>query len=163
LAESPHLSKKGDELPVSGETLLELMQAVLAHDASFHFRARGLSMTPFIKDGDSITIAPLTQETPSTGKVAAFIQPGSRRLIVHRIIGRQGAAFWIQGDNAAGQSDGLVNREDILGCVTHIERAGRRVYLGQGMERYLIAFLARKGWLEPILQRLRAGYHYFRH
>jgi phage repressor protein C with HTH and peptisase S24 domain len=132
------------------------MQAVLAHGAKFHFRARGLSMSPFIKDGDSITIAPLTHEQPGIGKVVAFIHPGTQQLVVHRVIGREGSAFWIQGDNAAGQPDGLVDADAILGCVTNVERDGRLVMLGLGPERYLVAFLSRRGWLAGVVNRLRA-------
>ena len=90
------------------------------------------------------------------GKVVAFIEPVSGRPMIHRVIGRQRAAFLIQGDNAAGEPDGWVLPQDILGCVTRVERNGRRVFLGLGPERSLIAILARNGWLAMALRRLRA-------
>lgn len=132
------------------------MQAVLARGALFHFRAKGLSMSPFIKNGDSITIAPLSREHPSVGKVVAFIQPETAGLVIHRIIARQGPAFLIQGDNTAGQPDGWVQPQAILGCVIRVERDGRRLYLGLGPERYLVAFLSRNGWLAGVVNRARA-------
>jgi hypothetical protein len=147
---------QGEDLAISSEDLLILMREVLAKGARFHFRAKGWSMTPFIKDGDAITIAPSLQEKPALGKVVAFIQPASGQLIVHRVIRRQGPAFLIQGDNNIGQADGLVQAQDILGCVTRVERNGRRVYLGLGPERYLIAQLSRGGRLNALLNRLRA-------
>jgi hypothetical protein len=152
----PLLRKQGDDFLVPGEALLDLMQAVLARGASFHFRARGLSMAPFIKSGDLITVVPLAQEKPSVGKVVAFVHPVTRKLVIHRIIDRQGVAFLIQGDNTAGQADGWVEPQAILGCVTRVQRDGRRVYLGLGPERYLVAFLSKNGWLDSVVRRLRA-------
>ena len=119
-------------------------------------------MTPFIQNGDVITIAPVTKEKPGLGKVVAFIQPASGHLVVHRVIGRQGAGFLIQGDNALGQPDGLISSKDIIGCVTRLERNGSRVLLGLGAERYLVAILARNGWLKAVLRRLRALKVFFR-
>jgi hypothetical protein len=146
---------QGDDLVIPLEDLQILMREVLAKGAKFHFRAKGWSMTPFIKDGDAITITPSAREKPALGKVVAFTQPFSGRLVVHRVIGRQGSAFLIQGDNNLGPADGLVQTEEILGCVTRLERNGRRIYLGLGLERYLVAYLSRIGWLDAFLRQLR--------
>jgi hypothetical protein len=143
------------ELAVSGEDLHQLMKAVLARGGVFHFRARGWSMTPFIRNGDTITVAPVSMEAPAVGKVVACLQPATGQLVVHRIIARQGAAYLVQGDNAAGQPDDLVAPQDILGCVTRVERDGRRVYLGLGPERRLVAYLSRSKRLGGLLRRLR--------
>ena len=148
-------SKRGDEIPISGEALLGLMREVLSKGAMFHFRAKGWSMAPFIRDGDAITIAPRSQEKPAVGKVVAYIQATSGRLVVHRVIAKKGPAFLVQGDNAAGEGDELVYEQDILGCVISVERDGRRVFLGLGVERYLVANLSRHGWLDPVVRRLR--------
>ena len=115
------------------------MREVLEKGAAFQFRARGASMSPFIKDGDVITVTPLIKEKPDVGKVVAFLQPVSGCLLVHRVVRRQGPVFLIQGDNSANQPDGWVDRQDILGCVTRVERDGRRILVGLGPERYLLA------------------------
>ncbi len=160
--EKPALfSMKGEDLSISSEDLQELMKDVLAKGANFHFRARGWSMTPFIRDGDVITIAPLSQEKLGLGKVVAFIHPASGQLAVHRVIGRDVSAFMIQGDNTASQPDGLVHPRDVLGCVTRVERNGHRIFLGLGLERYLVAALSRNGWLDSILMQLRVLKKYF--
>ncbi len=67
-------------------------------------------MTPFIRDGDVVTVAPSAKIRPSVGRVVAFIQPDTGRLVIHRVIDRQGSAFLIQGDNASGQRMGLYFR-----------------------------------------------------
>jgi hypothetical protein len=159
--ESPSLKpslghKNLADLAVSGEALQGLMQEVLSTGASFQFRAKGHSMTPFIKDGDVITVAPTVEAQPALGKIVAFIHPVTGLLVVHRVIGRRGSIFLIQGDNAPRQSDGLVPDQSILGCVTRIQRDQRRVSFGLGPERYLLVLLSRIGLLNPILKSLRA-------
>jgi hypothetical protein len=147
--------KKGNDLAISGEVLLELMQKVLAEGAAFKFRAKGWSMIPFIKDGDVITVSPAGKAKPAVGKVVAFRQPQSGNLVVHRVIGWNDNAFLIQGDNATGEPDGLVIPQDILGCVTRVERNGRRIFIGQGPERFLMAFLARNKLLNGVVRRIQ--------
>jgi hypothetical protein len=131
-------------------------------------------MSPFIKDGDVITIAPVQPSnrnphapTPSSlppeeapelrncgiGQVVAFVNPVNERLVVHRIIGRHESRFLIQGDNLAGAVADMIHRDDILGRVVRIERGRKRVWLGLGPERYAIAVLSRVGLLLPILLR----------
>jgi hypothetical protein len=116
-------------------------------------------MTPFIRDGDVVTVAPSAKVKPSVGRVVAFVQPDSGRLVIHRVIDRQGAAFLIQGDNASGQPDGFVHPPAILGCVTQVVRRNHRVYLGLGVDGYIIAVLSRNG-RQNILSRLRALKHF---
>ncbi len=145
-------SLQAEELPVSGAALLELMQPVLARGLPFRFRARGGSMAPFICDGDIIDIAPLGGRAPSLGEVVAFIQPETGRLILHRLIAKKADAYLLQGDNLPRHPDGLIPASALLGRVTQVEHAGRRLYLGLGPERTLIAFFSRRALLRPILR-----------
>jgi hypothetical protein len=131
------------------------MQAVLAKGHRFRFCAMGISMSPFIRNEDVITIAPLSESKTVTGKVVAFINSNSGKLTVHRVIGKQGKACLIQGDNVASQEEGTIQQQDILGCVVSIERAGKRIWLGLGPEGYLIAGLSRLGLLVPFIRRFR--------
>jgi len=133
-------------MSLSGPALIELMTAVLEKGSSFRFLAKGFSMTPFIKDGDVVTISPFQSRKASMGEVVAFIKPQTQNLAVHRIIGKSKARFLLQGDNVP-EADGLVPEEQLLGYVEKVERQGRSVNLGLGPERRLIAFLNRKGWL----------------
>ncbi len=148
--------KHVDDLNISGAILLDIMREILDRGVDFRFRARGLSMSPFIKDGDSISVSPVSKVKPSLGKVVAFVQPVSGTLIVHRVVRRKGTAFLIQGDNTGGQADGLFQPQDILGCVTRVERDGRRVVFGLGPERFLIASISGSGLLYPLLWLMRS-------
>ncbi len=133
-----------EELALSGPALLELLQAVLARGAPFRFRAAGLSMFPFIRDGDVVTVAPLQGVRPHCGDVVACVPPGRDRPVIHRVVGSRGCSYLVKGD-ATAEADGLVQESDILGRVTRIERCGTEVRLGLGLERHFIAVLVRGG------------------
>lgn len=145
----------GDEIPLDNVEIVGLLQAVLSRGAAFRFRAKGWSMSPFIRNGDWITVVPLAQEKPAVGKIAAFLHPGCGQLIVHRLVSRQGEAYLVRGDNVATRADGLVAVEQMLGLVTRVERNGKRVYLGLGPERFLIAWVSKAGFLARILDKIR--------
>ena len=140
------------DLPLSSRALIELMQEVLGRGLPFRFQARGWSMSPFIRDGDVITIAPLLKASPGLGEVVAFTHPRTENLAVHRIVGRKETGWLIRGDNLAPLPDLLVPRINILGRVTKIERQDSRVWLGLGLERYGITLLVRLGLLYPGLR-----------
>jgi len=117
-------------------------------------------MSPFIEDGDVITVAPLSPKpwAPAygLGQVVALVNPVSQKLVVHRITGRHGSHFVIQGDNLPGLVDGMFHRGDILGRVVRVERGGKRIWLGLGPERHAIAVLSRAGLLRRVLWRANA-------
>jgi hypothetical protein len=117
-------------------------------------------MSPFIKSGDVITVAPSSRKPKAPaygiGQVVAFVIPVYQRLVVHRIVVRRGSRFLIQGDNSPGLDDGMIHRDDILGRVVRVERGRKRIRFGLGPERYAIAVLSRAGLLPPILSRVVA-------
>jgi hypothetical protein len=137
---------KSAELLLCAEGLSGLLETTLAKGALFRFAAKGFSMTPFIKDGDIITVAPLSVSAPGLGKPVAFRHPSSEKVLVHRIVGKKNKYCLIKGDSF-NVADGLIAEGDILGCVSKIERKGKDVPFGLGPERYAIAFLSRKGLL----------------
>ncbi|MDD4650674.1 MAG: GNAT family N-acetyltransferase [Methanothrix sp.] len=139
----------GGEDKLSMKALIELLGAVTEKGRAFRFRASGISMIPFIKDRDIITISPIPSGRPVIGDVVAFILPETGRLAVHRIIDKKNHAYIIKGDNIP-EPDGLVPSENVLGLVTAVERNSHRVLLGLGMERRVIAALARHDLLKWI-------------
>lgn len=148
--ETPDFTREEDEFTLSGTALVDLAQAVLEKGKSFRFRARGMSMRPFIKDGDVITISPLSGSKPRLGDIAVFIRPQTGKIVIHRVVRKSGGSFLIKGDNVS-QTDGFISLENILGRVTRIERNGRRLNIGMGPERLIIAFLTRSNLLYPLL------------
>jgi hypothetical protein len=146
--------KSGRDLALSGSALAELMKEVLKKGYPFRFQARGWSMSPFIRDGDVITIIPYAHDRPRLGEIAAFIHPESLKPAVHRIIGKNSLACLIRGDNVSGSmNDGWIPKEKILGKVDQVERNGEKIWLGlRGPERYGIALFSRMGLLSFALR-----------
>jgi len=141
---------KGSDLSLSGRALVELLQAVLHKGAAVRFQAKGFSMSPFIKNQDLVTISPLKRKRPGLGDIIAFAHPETEGLCIHRIVRKKDGFYVTKGDNLS-EADECVPRENILGFVTRVERDGSRVFLGLGLERFLIAFLGWRGILFPLL------------
>jgi hypothetical protein len=151
LKTSAGLNLNEKQLSVSGPALAELLRATLAKGMPLRFLAKGFSMDPFIRDDDVITVWPLIDPSPGLGDVVAFIQERSERLVVHRVIRVNGSSYVIKGDNSDG-ADGLIPRTNILGWVKEVERNEKRICLGFGPERFLIAFLSRTGLMVPLVR-----------
>jgi hypothetical protein len=134
---------------IPGSAFAGLMEAVLEKNVPFRFSASGSSMTPFIQDGDTITVAPSPLHL-SPGDVVAFINVHSNQLMVHRIIHASPAGYLIKGDNNS-VPDGLMPASSIIGYVVRVVRRGRQVRLGLGKGRFLIAWLSNRCWLTQLL------------
>jgi hypothetical protein len=144
-------TERGYELSLGSRPFKELLIEVLHKGAAFRFRAKGFSMSPFIKDTDVITVAPLSGDKPRFGDVVAFLNPDTEKLVVHRVIGeRDNSHFFIRGDNLPTRRH-LVPISQILGRVERVERGGRAIALGLGPEKALIALLSRRALLLPVL------------
>ncbi len=107
-------------------------------------------MSPFIKNEDVVTLSPLQDASPGVGDVIAFVLQGTDKICVHRVVGQKGDSYVTKGDNST-EAYASVPKENILGFVTKVERNGKEVFLGLGPERFLIAFLGRRGLLLPLL------------
>lgn len=120
-------------------------------------------MTPFIRDGDIVTIAPLAGQAPLFGEIVAFFRSNEFQsvLVIHRIVGRWSRGFAVQGDGNVCTPE-FVPSENILGRVVKVERDGRPVRLGLGPERRLLAWLSRTRliWklVWPVWSRLPQGF-----
>jgi len=137
------------QLAMPNAAFAELMTAVLDKGTPFRFQATGFSMTPFIRSGDVITIAP-TPARIRFGDVVAFESPSGGKLVVHRVVRVSRDGYIIKGDNSP-EADADVPGSRILGRVARVERRGKRVRLGSGIERVAVAFLSRRGWLTRIV------------
>jgi hypothetical protein len=123
------------------------MQAVLEKGGLFRFCAKGASMTPFVRDGDTITIAPLGNLPPRLGEVVAFRdQMNGLRPVVHRVVGRHAEGFIVQGDGNGCMPE-VAPPELVLGRLVKLERNGRPIRLGLGPERRILAWMSRSRFL----------------
>jgi len=113
------------QLKLSGEEFADLSTEVIAASASIRFRARGGSMSPFIRAADVLTVDPVRPEELARGDVVLYRSVGGRAL-AHRVLGRRGDRFLIRGDGSTGKCD-IVSCHEILGKVVRIDRDGTMV------------------------------------
>jgi len=146
--------KKVSELVLSGSDLHDLICDVLSKEMPFRFKARGSSMSPFIKDGDVLTICPKRRKFFIKGTVVAYNHRKQNKIVIHRIIGKINDTTELKGDNTVGDAD-VVNENDILGYVSKVERSGRKTHIGLGPGRILISFLSRRDLLIPVMLPFR--------
>lgn len=145
---------RGDELPLSNASLLELVRAVLGRGFSLRFQAKGFSMAPFIRDRDILTIGPKGAERPRPGDIVAFVHPADGKLCVHRVVAFRDGMATIKGDNMP-LADGVFPESSIVGFVRRVERNGRVVRSGLGVRGRLIASLSRSRAWDGLLTRAR--------
>ena len=132
------------ELRLDDVDFAELSAQILLQGGSFQFRARGSSMTPLVRDGDLLTIAPVDAAGLQIGDVALYRMPRDR-IVAHRVVGRtiQGGelVFEMRGD-ARLASDRLVPADCILGRAVRLQRGDRSRRLDRGPWR-----LAARLWI----------------
>jgi signal peptidase I len=146
--------KNGSELMLSGDALRSVLSDVLNKGMTFRFKARGNSMSPFIKDGDVLTICPKRTKLFAKGDVVAYNHHTLNKIVIHRIVGRKKDNYLLKGDNTAGDAD-VVDEKDILGYVLKVERNGTIALFGLGPERFLISLLNRLDLIVPLMRPLR--------
>jgi hypothetical protein len=97
---------QGGCLRLCGVDLLDVVTSLITRGTSVRFRAHGLSMLPFIRDGDVVTLVPVQDRPVRFGDVVAIRHPVRDNLILHRVIRKMPGGYLIQGDNAA-VADGI--------------------------------------------------------
>ena len=105
---------------------LDLAAEVLASFGQARLPVTGSSMFPCLRPGDLLEIRGPTGVI-QTGEVVVFERCG--RLVVHRVhrvVNRNGDLLITRGDRLR-YPDAPVSAAAILGCVTAIERRGRRI------------------------------------
>ena len=69
-------SKRRGVFNISEVGLVEIIKAVFEKGFLLRFSAKGISMSPFIKDGDVITISQISNTKAQFGDIVAYIIPG---------------------------------------------------------------------------------------
>lgn len=136
------------EIALYSPHLIELIRAVHEKSKSFRFKAKGFSMSPFVKDGDVLTIDK-HNDSYNFGDLAAFVRPCVQKLVVHRIVGKKNNLYLLKGDNIF-KNDGFVPFSNMLGKVVKVDRGGRNILFGVENVCGPIAFMSRYNFF-PVL------------
>lgn len=128
-------------MSISSIELAELLKDVCSKGLPFKFTATGMSMSPFICDGDTIVIEPYSENRPlQVGDIVAFTEPVTKKLIVHRIVQEQNNHFLLKGDNVF-PNDGLFRKKSIHGYVKKVIILGKNFHIYYGFTRRVFLFL----------------------
>src|SRR5438132_4971993 len=107
-----------------------VIEDALATGTLVRFRAEGTSMYPTIRDGEAITIAPISVDAVVPGDV--LLCRHDTRLLAHRVVGVTtrdiGLFFELRGDSKAS-SDAPVGADAVVGRVIGVRRNDRMVPL----------------------------------
>lgn len=120
---------------------------------------RGTSMLTTLREGDTLTLAPLARR-PKVGDVVLFRYYGKHLL--HRIVIIHGGRLTMQGDNCYTVEHAV--REDIVAILTHVDRIGdtdgaewaaasRKALRRKRLRNFFVRWLGEKG-----RQQLRPWY-----
>jgi hypothetical protein len=103
-------------------SVAELASQVLRQGRCLRIKARGGSMTPFLRDGDIAHVTPVAAPDVRVGDVICYeTAPGN--LFLHRVVTRQGVRVGAKGDALTGAE--MISLDQILGTVRAIERQDR--------------------------------------
>jgi hypothetical protein len=148
--------------PHSDALLVSALKA-LPEDGRLRVRLGGISMSPFIRDGELAEVGPRPRQ-PRRGMVLVCT-PDGKAFIIHRVISwRAKGGSWqvrTKGDSLV-RSDRWWEPSEVLGQVVALHRGGSRVPLDRGQLYWL-------GWLYswvspfspsfyPVAWRLRSAF-----
>lgn len=121
-------------LRISHKDFLGITEEILDSGKQFRFRASGTSMSPFIKDKDTVIIMP-AKDSIGIGDVV-LLKTTDERLLLHRVIKKQKYGVITIGD-AAYVDDGFTSYKNILGRVDRVMDNGYNFHLRNPF-KYLI-------------------------
>jgi signal peptidase I len=153
-------------LECRGSDLYGLGKALADSGATFRVEVRGLSMYPFLKDGDVVEVAPVQIGEVELGDVV-FFRSGDR-LLTHRVVeivvDDRGTHLRTRGDSFR-QEDPPISEADLVGLVTVVCRLRRKrdhtIRLDRGLTRWLGVLMARSRivhrWIRRLVRVVKRG------
>ena len=110
---------------ISTEQYLDTAAELLAGGADIvAVPIKGSSMRPFLKEGDTVFVSPLSSP-PGKGQIILYRRPGGR-YILHRVLSKKGGAYSALGDAQLIPEHGILPSQ-IIGCAAAADRCGRRI------------------------------------
>jgi len=135
----PKIPEKSEILNLKKEDFTSLAQDVLGRGKTLRFKAKGGSMSPFIRNGDIVKVVPF-EGNINLGDVV-FYRSSYGNAIIHRVIRKDKKRLITKGDSVAS-SDQPVLSKQVMGRVVSIEKNGWNIRLDRPMGRLLNVFLA---------------------
>ncbi|OVE75619.1 hypothetical protein BVX97_04335 [bacterium E08(2017)] len=144
----------GLECRVTGEDLTGLLASLLEEKVDCSIRVHGMSMAPFVRDGDMVRISPVNTGDLKVGDLAAVTPVDGATPLVHRVIGIKSTGesreLLIKGDRCV-YNDGWISEDCVVGKVQSVIRDEKKVHWG--IPGVLLALLSRVGVLSRFAVR----------
>ena len=133
------MPKKIETLNLKREDFASIAQEVLGRGRALRFRAKGGSMSPFIRNGDVVEVVPLEGKI-NLGDIVLY-RSSHGNTVIHRVIQRSKRSIITKGDSVPSSDQPMLSRQ-VLGRVVAIEKNGWRIRLDTPMGRLLNILLA---------------------
>ena len=133
-----------NDFTIDGTSFYTFLDFIAKHQkaSTIRFTGYGTSMTPFIRNGNTLTIKLIDKNDKIKKGTVVAVKHIEKKIIIHRIIGIKNNYFQIKGDNRKLQ-DGWYPKESIIGVITEIKReSGKRVQFPT-WQNFIIAFLSK--------------------
>ena len=128
------------EMPnLKREDFTSIAHEVLGRGKTFKFKAKGGSMSPFIRNGDVVEVVSLKRKI-NFGDIILY-HSSYGNSIIHRVIQRNKESIITKGDSVPG-SDQPIFSKQVLGRVVCIEKNGWRIRLDKSAGKLLNILLA---------------------
>lgn len=124
-----------------------LMESVLSSGHRFRFTAHGVSMSPFIRDGDRVELERIT--ALKVGDIVAASR--EEKLLVHRIVAVKNGKVLLKGDHLRNP-DGWFEQADLLGKIVAVTHDRKEQPVGVTRLNRTVAALSKQGLLPFALQ-----------
>lgn len=113
--------------PVHAELTVPFVRDALARHGTAWVRQGSTSMLPLVGPGDALRLAPAEPRRIRPGTLIAYHREG--RLVVHRVVARDGAAVVAKGDGLAAPDPPVAWDQVVARVVTLRGRGGRHADL----------------------------------
>ena len=133
------MPEKTEILNLKREDFTFIAQEVLGRGRILRFKAKGGSMSPFIRNGDVVEVVPLKGKI-NIGDVVLY-RSSYGNPVVHRVIYRNTESIITKGDSVSNP-DQLILSKQVLGRVVTVEKNGWCIRLDRPMGRLLNILLA---------------------
>lgn len=124
------MNHPGGRMKVDPELVPQILLDALARGESVRVRVRGVSMLPWLREGEQVCVRPAAGRRLCRGDIALFRRTPSR-LILHRVVGVRTEAAAVVcdclGDSESGNPE-RVPASSVIGVVetTPVRRAAYR-------------------------------------
>lgn len=124
--------------------------------------ASGYSMFPFLRNGDLLTVEPVSMDKIKRGDVVVF--ESEEKWIAHRVIkirsNAEGLEFLLRGDTCV-TLDPPVNKENFIGVVYEYYRLGKQRKTNGVSRKLWTKLILIKFTMYPLVARVHLRIHQF--